>query len=71
MLCLIEEDGQLYHAQREYDDATNEYKEAEIILDENNQPIPSSVCLCYAKAPSECCCACTSWSNYSYFDSTF
>lgn len=70
MLTLKEaEDGLLYHAQREYDDSTEDYKEeSEFILDENGDKIPAHICLCFAHEPSECCCATTSWEGYRYDD---
>lgn len=46
MLQIIEIDGEKYHAD---DDGV-------VILDENEEPIPAKICLCFAHCPSECCC---------------
>lgn len=51
----IEIDGEHYHA-REVWKGDEPTEELELILDENDQPIPASICLCYAREPSECCC---------------
>lgn len=69
MLTSIEIDGKAYHARREWDDDLEQYKdEAELILDEDGDPISLDVCLCHAYTPTECCCATTSWKNYRYDD---
>lgn len=38
---------------------TEEYhvnSDGELILDEDGQPIPKTICLCYAREPLECIC---------------
>lgn len=32
-----------------------------ILLDENGEPIPTTICICAAWEPSECCCG--AWNN--------
>lgn len=44
------------------------YEAGEYILDEQGNKIPSSVCLCFARYPTECCCGCTSWTEDDYDD---
>ena len=68
MLTSIEIDGVLYHAQQEWDDDLECYREATPILNEDGALIPIEACLCHAYTPTECCCATTSWDNYSYDD---
>lgn len=46
-----------------YNDERKEY-----YFDELGNKIPEQVCLCFAYEPSECCCDCTSWGNYSDSD---
>ena len=46
-----------------YDAGSKQY-----VLDEQGKKIPEDVCLCYAREPTECCCGCTSWGNYHYWD---
>ena len=66
MLTLIEIDGGMYHAQQIMDEDCEIVLDTIPILDENNNLIPSEVCLCFARDPSECVCACTSWGDYKY-----
>ena len=35
--------------------------DGELLLDEDGDPIPLSVCICHAYEPSECGCECDSW----------
>lgn len=62
------EDGEDYHFQLGCDEVTDEYSEelGDWILDERGEKIPAHICLCFARAPGECCCGCTSWDNYTY-----
>jgi hypothetical protein len=46
MLQIIKIDGKKYHA----DD------EGVVILDENEEPIPAKICLCFAHCASSCVC---------------
>ena len=46
MLQIIEIDGKKFHAD---DDGV-------VILDEDGEPIPAHICLCFAHCPSECGC---------------
>ena len=59
MLVAKEYNGIFYHYDH-YDDYDDEF-----ILDENGDKIPTTICLCAAHEPSECCCACD-WSDYRY-----
>jgi len=36
------------------------------LIEINGEMIPSSICLCYAFEPGECCCATTAWEGYRY-----
>ena len=47
-LTLIEIDGQLYHAQDIYAEDGENVIDTIPILDEDDEMIPASVCLCYA-----------------------
>ena len=67
-LTLIEIDGNLYHAQDIYDEEGENVIDTIPILDEDDEMIPASVCLCYAFEPGECCCATTAWKNWKYDD---
>ena len=60
-LTLIEIDGNLYHAQEFYDEEGENVVDTILILDEDGEMIPASICLCHAYEPSECVCATTSW----------
>ena len=53
---LPEPDG-LYHFN---------YNEQDFYYNEDGSKIPLRVCLCAARSPSECLCACNSWGNYSF-----
>lgn len=69
ILTSIAIDGKEYHAQQEWDDDLETYKDEIVpLLDENGDYIPIETCLCHAYAPGECCCATTSWENYRYED---
>jgi hypothetical protein len=46
-----------------YDDKNKRY-----YRNENEDRIPSYVCLCNAYEPSECVCDCTSWDDFEYHD---
>ena len=52
MIDKLEIDGVWYHA-REGDEPA---EGLELILDENNQPIPATQCICHAYEPAECVC---------------
>lgn len=56
MIIAKEHKGNFYH----YDTICRRY-----IRDEEGKMISTKQCLCYAKEPSECCCACD-WSDYVY-----
>ena len=56
MILAEEYEGVFYH----YDDYYNKF-----ILDEHGDKIPTTICLCNAYEPGECCCACD-WSDYRY-----
>lgn len=30
--------------------------DGELLLDEDNEPIPSYICICFAHSDNECCC---------------
>lgn len=45
-----------YHAREIYGEDDEPTGELELILDENGQPIPATVCLCHAYGPLECSC---------------
>lgn len=61
------DDGLLYHTQQLWDELSGEdLPDAEFILDESGNKIPAHVCICYAREPSECSCATTSWKGYRY-----
>jgi hypothetical protein len=55
MLTHVEIDGELYHAQYEYDDDGN-IVDTRLITDEDDQPIRSTICICHAFEPNECSC---------------
>lgn len=58
-LTTIELNGVEYHAQyTAWDEAAEDWdlSSAQLILDENANPIPATVCLCSAYEPSECVC---------------
>lgn len=59
-------DGLLWHARFLDDSYGNQTEDTEFILDEHDQLIPASVCLCSAREPSECCCATDSWGEAIY-----
>ena len=42
------------------------YNEQDFYYNEDGSKIPLRVCLCAARSPSECLCACNSWGNYSF-----
>ena len=70
-LTLIEIDGNLYHAQDIYDEEGENVIDTIPILDEDDEMIPASVCLCYAFEPSECVCATTAWKDWNYDDEDY
>lgn len=70
-LTLIEIDGNLYHAQDIYDEECENVLDTIPILDEDGDLIPSEVCLCFAREPSECVCATTAWENWKYDDKDY
>ena len=40
--------------------------EGNLILDENDKPIPKNICLCFAHGPTECCCG--AWDDVEDWD---
>lgn len=48
-------DSVKYHTREIYDDEYNVIGE-EYVLDENDRPIPRTICLCAAQSANECCC---------------
>lgn len=48
-------DSTKYHTCEVYDENDNLIGE-KYLLDENDQPIPRTICLCAARSPNECCC---------------
>jgi hypothetical protein len=69
-LCRIETEDGTFHGQLIYGD-DDEIIGEELLLDESGDPIPISICLCFAHAPSECCCETTGWDNYRYWDDDY
>lgn len=70
MIILKEHKKKLFQFQLGINPESGDYSEehGQFLLDENNKMIPEHVCICYARKPSECCCTCSSWDNYSYDD---
>lgn len=59
-----EEEIEKYHVQEIWEE--DEVVGWKLILDENEEPIPLSTCLCFAREPTECVCMCTGWEDYRY-----
>jgi len=53
---MIEIDGVYYHSTEIYDDNYENVIGEELVLDEQGEPIPSTICICAAHEPNECCC---------------
>jgi len=60
-----EEEIEKYHVQEIWEE--DEVVGWKLILDENEEPIPLDICLCFAREPSECACRCTGW-EYWYLE---
>lgn len=73
MLTVVNINGEWYHAQyADYDDEKGEWTNPEPILGEyDDKPIPTTVCICFAKHPSDCICACYRWGNYSDYNDEY
>lgn len=55
-LYIIKQNGVECHAQLQLDDYGNSTEKYQLVLDEDGNPIPSSVCICNAFEPNECIC---------------
>ena len=55
-LCIVDHNGGKYHAQLQLDDDGNSTGKYQLILDEDDDPIPANVCICHAFEPNECIC---------------
>jgi len=62
------EEIETFHTREVWKEGTDEVIGYELILDENSEPIPLAICLCFAREPRECVCQCKGWEGYLYFE---
>lgn len=59
-----DEEIEKYHVQEIWKE--DEVVGWKLILDENEEPIPLGICLCFAREPGECACRCTGWEYWCW-----
>ena len=66
MFSTIELDGTEYHARAGSWDDEGNVLTWDLVPDENGEPIPADICLCFAHSASECCCG--AWYRDHYWE---